>query len=162
MTCEAKRRSLRCAIMSPGSFEPRPWRAPRSRRSIEGAVREDTRKSCGGKKMTDQQAPKSNPIRDSKNRVKLGVFATNGNGAAFTFHPDRYHCTWDSNVRLAQKAEKLGFEAFVSAAHWKAFGGDDHYSGDLMETFTWAGAVAAVTEHIGVISTVHVTVNHPV
>ena len=66
--------------------------------------------------------PKSNPIRDSKNRVKLGVFATNGNGAAFTFHPDRYHSTWDSNVRLAQKAEKLEFEGFVSAAHWKSFG----------------------------------------
>jgi FMNH2-dependent dimethyl sulfone monooxygenase len=43
-----------------------------------------------------------------------------------------------------------------------AAGGDDHYSGDLMETFTWAGAVAAVTERIGIISTVHVTVNHPV
>jgi len=105
---------------------------------------------------------KSNPIRDSKNRVKLGVFATNGNGAAFTFHPDRFNCTWDANLRLAQKAEKLGFEGFVSAAHWKSFGGDGHYSGDLMETFTWAGAVAAVTERIGIISTVHVTLNHPV
>jgi alkanesulfonate monooxygenase SsuD/methylene tetrahydromethanopterin reductase-like flavin-dependent oxidoreductase (luciferase family) len=112
--------------------------------------------------MIDRQAPKSNPIRDSKNRVKLGVFATNGNGAAFTFHPDRFKCTWEANTRLAQKAEKLGFEGFVSAAHWKAFGGDDHYSGDLMETFTWAGAVAAVTERIGIISTVHVTLNHPV
>jgi dimethylsulfone monooxygenase len=112
--------------------------------------------------VTDRKAPVSNPIRDSKNRIKLGVFATNGNGAAFTFHPDRFKCTWDANVRLAQKAEKLGFEGFVSAAHWKSFGGDDHYSGDLMETFTWAGAVAAVTERIGVISTVHVTLNHPV
>jgi FMNH2-dependent dimethyl sulfone monooxygenase len=112
--------------------------------------------------MTIQQAPKSNPIRDSKNRIKLGVFATNGNGAAFTFHPDRFKSTWDANARLAQKADKLGFEAFVSAAHWKSFGGDGHYSGDLMETFTWAGAVAAVTERIGIISTVHVTVNHPV
>jgi alkanesulfonate monooxygenase SsuD/methylene tetrahydromethanopterin reductase-like flavin-dependent oxidoreductase (luciferase family) len=35
-----------------------------------------------------------------------------------------------------------------------AAGGDDHYSGDLMETFTWAGAVAAVTERIGIVSTV--------
>jgi dimethylsulfone monooxygenase len=32
-----------------------------------------------------------------------------------------------------------------------AAGGDDHYRGDLMETFTWAGAVAAVTERIGII-----------
>ena len=39
--------------------------------------------------------------------------------------------------------------------------GDDHYSGDWMETFTWAGAVAAVRT-LGIISTVHLTVNHPV
>ena len=106
--------------------------------------------------------PKSNPIRDSKNRIKLGVFGINGNGAAFTFHPDRFKCTWDANVRLAQKAEQLGFEGFVSAAHWKSFGGDDHYSGDLMETFAWAGAVAAITERIGIISTIHLTLIHPV
>jgi dimethylsulfone monooxygenase len=112
--------------------------------------------------MTDRVVPKSNPIRDSKNRVKLGVFGINGNGAAFTFHPDRFKCTWDANVRLAKKAEGLGLEGFVSAAHWKSFGGDDHYSGDLMETFAWAGAVAAVTERIGIISTIHVTLIHPV
>ena len=112
--------------------------------------------------MSDHAIRKSNPMRDSRNRIKLGVFGINGNGAAFTFHPDRYQCTWDSNVRLAQKAEKLGFEGFVSAAHWKSFGGDDHYSGDLMETFAWAGAVAAVTERIGIISTIHVTLIHPV
>ena len=112
--------------------------------------------------MVDRKAPTSNPIRDSKNRIKLGVFGINGNGAAFTFHPDRFKCTWEANVRLARKAEELGFEAFVSAAHWKSFGGDDHYSGDLMETFAWAGAVSAVTERIGIISTVHVTLNHPV
>lgn len=112
--------------------------------------------------MTDPTVPKSNPIRDSNNRIKLGVFGINGNGAAFTFHPDRFRCTWDANVRLAQKAEKLGFEAFVSAAHWKSFGGDDHYSGDLMETFSWAGAVAAITKRIGIISTIHVTLIHPV
>jgi alkanesulfonate monooxygenase SsuD/methylene tetrahydromethanopterin reductase-like flavin-dependent oxidoreductase (luciferase family) len=112
--------------------------------------------------MTDRNARKPNPVRDSNNRIKLGVFGINGNGAAFTFHPDRFKCTWDANVRLAHKAEKLGFEAFVSAAHWKSFGGDDHYSGDLMETFSWAGAVAAITERIGIISTIHVTLIHPV
>lgn len=112
--------------------------------------------------MIDSKSPKSNPIRDSKNRIKLGVFGINGNGAALTFHPDRYQCTWDSNLRLAEMAEELGFEAFVSAAHWKSFGGDGHYSGDLMETFTWAGAVAAVTRRIGIISTLHVTLIHPV
>lgn len=112
--------------------------------------------------MSAQSNPKPNPIRDSRNRIKLGVFGINGNGAAFTFHPDRFQCSWDANVRLAQKAEALGFEAFVSAAHWKSFGGDGHYSGDLMETFSWAGGIAAVTERIGIISTLHVTLMHPV
>ena len=112
--------------------------------------------------MIDRMTSQRNPVRESKNRIKFGVFGINGNGAAFTFHPDRFKCTWDANVRLAQKAEELGFEAFVSAAHWKSFGGDDHYSGDLMETFTWAGAVAAITERIGIISTIHVTLIHPV
>ena len=111
--------------------------------------------------MSDKKAPTPNQLRNS-NRMKLGVFGTNGNGAAFTFHPDRFQCSWDANVRLAQKADRLGFEAFVSAARWKAFGGDGHYSGDLMETFSWAGAVAAVTERISVISTLHVTLIHPV
>lgn len=112
--------------------------------------------------MNDQNGAKPNPIRDSPNRIKLGIFGINGNGAAFTHHPDRFDGSWDANVRLAQKAEALGIEAFVSAAHWKAIGGDGHYSGDLMETFTWAGAVAAVTRNISVITTLHLTLNHPV
>lgn len=116
----------------------------------------------GAGKLSDQNPPKPNPVRDSKNKVKLAVFAINGQGAAFTFHPDRFDGSWDANVRLAKMADKLGFEAFVSAAHWKSFGGDGHYSGDLMETFTWAGGIAAVTEQIAPISTVHLTLNNPV
>jgi dimethylsulfone monooxygenase len=112
--------------------------------------------------MTDIKASKPNLILTSNNRLKLGVFGTNGPGAAFTFHPDRFEATWDANLRLAKKADALGLEAFVSAAHWKAFGGDGHYSGDLWETFTWAGAVSAVTERISVISTLHVTLIPPI
>ena len=111
--------------------------------------------------MTYNGAPNLNPFRNA-NRLKLGIFGTNGNGAAFTFHPDRFKNSWDANVRLAQKADRLGLESFVSAARWKAFGGDGHYSGDLWETFSWAAAIAAVTKRISVISTVHVTLIHPV
>jgi FMNH2-dependent dimethyl sulfone monooxygenase len=108
-----------------------------------------------------QQKTKSNPMFTSKNKIKLGVFGLNGAGAAFTFHHDRYNGEWDSQVRVAQKADRMGIEAVVSAAHWKAFGGDGHYSGDLMETFTWAGAMAAVTENIALISTLHLTLIPP-
>ena len=119
-----------------------PW-AVRSSGSTEMVLQ--ARKNSrvyNGATMTDPKASKSNPIRDSTNRVRLGVFATNGNGAAFTFHPDRFKCTWDANVRLAQKAEKLGLEGFVSAAHWKSFGGDDHYSGDLAPLFSMARRIS--------------------
>jgi hypothetical protein len=67
-------------------------------------------------KLSDQKPPKPNPVRDSKNKVKLAVFAINGQGAAFTFHPDRFDGSWDANVRLAKMADKLGFEAFVSSS----------------------------------------------
>lgn len=104
---------------------------------------------------------KPNQLRNA-NRLKLGVFGTNGNGAAFTHHPDRFKSSWAANARLARKADRLGLEAFVSAARWKAFGGDGHYSGDLMETFAWGGGIAALTERISIISTLHVTLIHPV
>lgn len=111
--------------------------------------------------MRVQKTSKANPLLTSKNKVKLGVFGFNGAGAAFTFHSDRYDGDWQSQVRVAQKADRMGIEAVVSAAHWKSFGGDGHYSGDLMETFTWAGAMAAVTENVAVISTLHLTLIPP-
>lgn len=111
--------------------------------------------------MPDSTVHKPNLLLASKNKVKLGVFGLNGPGAAFTLHPDRYKGEWDSQVRVARKADRMGIEAVVSAAHWKAFGGDGHYSGDLMETFTWAGGIAASTENIAVISTLHLTLIQP-
>lgn len=101
-----------------------------------------------------------NPMR-GPNKLKLGVFGING-GAAFTNHPDRYVATWESNVRVAKMADKLGIEGLVSASRWKPFAKDGHYSGDLFETFTWAAAAAAVTERICVMSTVHLPVVHPI
>lgn len=111
--------------------------------------------------MTDRPSPPTNPLRNS-NRLKLGVFGTNGPGASFTNHPDRFSNSWDKNVRLAQLADSLGLESFVSASRWKAFSRDGHYSGDLWETFTWAAGIAAVTKRICVMSTVHVTIVNPI
>lgn len=95
------------------------------------------------------------------NKLKLAVFGFNG-GAAFTNHPDRYVPTWDSNVRIAQMADQLGLEGAISASRWKAFGADGHYSGDLFETLTWAAGIAAVTKRLCVMSTVHLSVVHPI
>lgn len=112
--------------------------------------------------MSDRRAPNPNPLRDGTNRIKLGVFATNGTGGAFTHHPDRFNGDWQAQVRLAKKADALGIEGFVSASRWRPFGGDWHYSGDFMETYSWAAAIAASTEKLCVMSTVHMTIMHPV
>ncbi|MDP9896860.1 alkanesulfonate monooxygenase SsuD/methylene tetrahydromethanopterin reductase-like flavin-dependent oxidoreductase (luciferase family) [Variovorax boronicumulans] len=97
----------------------------------------------------------------SSNKLKLAVFGFNG-GAAFTNHPDRYRPTWESNVRIAQMADRMGMEGAISASRWKAFARDGHYSGDLYETFTWAAGIAAVTKRLCVMSTVHLSVMHPI
>jgi alkanesulfonate monooxygenase SsuD/methylene tetrahydromethanopterin reductase-like flavin-dependent oxidoreductase (luciferase family) len=110
----------------------------------------------------EKLAANPNPFRDSWNKVKLGVFAVNGPGAAFTHHPDRFKSTWETQVRLAQMTDALGFEGFVSASRWKPFGGDGHYSGDYLETYSWAAGIAAVTKRVCVMSTVHMTILHPV
>jgi FMNH2-dependent dimethyl sulfone monooxygenase len=109
----------------------------------------------------DDNVIKSNPIRDSPNKLKLSIFGVNGGGAAFTFHPDRFSGDWNSIARLAKRADQLGIEGFVSASRWRAFGGDGHYSGDVMDTFAWAGAIAAITERISIISTVPVSLINP-
>jgi FMNH2-dependent dimethyl sulfone monooxygenase len=110
--------------------------------------------------MSNDVLSNRNPMRGS-NRLKLGVFGVNG-GAAFTNHPDRFQATWDNNARIAKMADRLGIEALVSASRWKAFAKDNHYSGDLLETFTWAAAAAAITERISIMSTVHLSVVHPI
>jgi dimethylsulfone monooxygenase len=103
----------------------------------------------------------NNPMLSSSNKLKLAVFGFNG-GAAFTNHPDRYVPTWESNVRIAQMADNLGIEGAISASRWKPFAKDGHYSGDLFETFTWAAGIAAVTKRLCVMSTVHLSVIHPI
>jgi alkanesulfonate monooxygenase SsuD/methylene tetrahydromethanopterin reductase-like flavin-dependent oxidoreductase (luciferase family) len=110
--------------------------------------------------MTQGVPSIQNPMQNS-NRLKLGVFGING-GAAFTNHPDRFAASWENNARIAKMADRLGIEALVSASRWKPFGKDGHYSGDLYETFTWTAAAAAVTERICVMSTVHLSVIHPI
>lgn len=106
------------------------------------------------------QAVSQNPLLND-NKLKLGLFSINGTGAAYTNHPDRFDPTWPNTKRLAQLADGLGLEVLLSFARWKPFGGDGNASGLTLDPVSWAGAVAAVTEHIAVVSTMHVSVNHP-
>jgi len=104
---------------------------------------------------------KPHPLKGS-NRLKLGVFSTNADGGlAITTVEDRWSAGWDDNVTAAQIADRAGIEFMLPIARWKGFGGRTKVREWSFETFTWAAALAALTEQIGLFMTVHVPVMHP-
>jgi len=106
--------------------------------------------------------PKPNPIRGA-NRMKLGIMASNcSGGSTVTTAPEAWPMTWPDNVRLAQMADRAGFEALLPVGRWKGYGGPSNFNNRTFETFTWAAGIAAVTERIAVLSTVHAPLVHPV
>src|SRR5699024_11779228 len=76
--------------------------------------------------------------------------------------PSTYEVTWDHTVQIAQKADKLGFEAMVPIARYKGMGGESNFNGENFETHTWAAGLAQATEDIMLFSTIHVPAKHPV
>ncbi len=111
--------------------------------------------------MSTQLSAALNPLLND-NKLKLGLFSINGTGIAATNHPDRFDPSWTNVRALAQLADRLGLEVLLSFARWKPFGGDASASGLTLDPVAWAAAVAAVTERIAVISTMHTAIMHPV
>ena len=97
------------------------------------------------------------------NAFKLGVFSTNADGGlALTTVPERWPATWPDNVAAAQIADEAGLDFFLPIARWAGFGGKTRVREWSFETFTWAAGIAALTKRIGIFSTVHVPLVHPV
>ena len=97
------------------------------------------------------------------NRFKLGVFAANADGGlTLTRAPERWRARWPDIVRLAQMADRAGFEFFLPIARWKGFGGATNSREWSFETLTFAAALAGATERIALFATVHVPMVHPV
>ncbi len=104
---------------------------------------------------------KRHPLK-GPNRLKLGVFSTNADGGlAITAVEERWKARWDDNVTAAQIADRAGLEFMLPIARWKGFGGQTKAREWSFETFTWAAALAALTERIALFMTVHVPVMHP-
>ena len=58
------------------------------------------------------------------NRLKLGVFAMNcSKGCAITTAPQAHALNWQSNISIAQEADRGGFELLVPIGRWRGFGG---------------------------------------
>ncbi len=97
------------------------------------------------------------------NPFKLGVFAENADGGlALTTVPERWRADWDDIAAAAQMADRAGLEFILPIARWKGYGGETDARGKSFETLTHGAGLAALTQRIGIFSTVHVPLVHPV
>ena len=97
------------------------------------------------------------------NRFKLGLFSINADGGlTLTRVPERWPARWDEIVAVTRMAEAAGLESVLPIARWKGFGGVTNSREWSFETLTFAAALAGATDRIGLFSTVHVPVVHPV
>ena len=103
------------------------------------------------------------PIIGSPNTFKLACFSQNiGGGLLMTDVDGPPKAVWSEQVRIAQLADRVGFDALVPLARWRGHGGKTNPQHRSFETFTWAAGMAAVTDQINVFATVHVPTVHPV
>ena len=104
----------------------------------------------------------TNPMMNA-NRFKLGLFSINADGGtAFTKVENRWRAEWGEIETLARTADAAGLEFILPIARWKGYGGETSVRGASFETLTHAAALAAITRHIAIFSTVHVPLVHPV
>ena len=91
--------------------------------------------------------------RALKQPLLLGLFL-NLQDIHFSDLPSSSTWTFDYNAEIVRKADKLGFELAFSRTQWLPKGG---YDGEAsLDSFTALGAMAAITQNIMLISTIHV------
>lgn len=87
--------------------------------------------------------------------MDLGVFMPiANNGWIMSKGAPQYAPTFRLNADIARTAEAIGFDFVLSQSKWKGFGGATRFWDDTLESFTLTGALAAVTERIGLIASV--------
>jgi alkanesulfonate monooxygenase SsuD/methylene tetrahydromethanopterin reductase-like flavin-dependent oxidoreductase (luciferase family) len=103
------------------------------------------------------------PMRDSKNRLKLGTFSANcSGGMAVTKVNERWDNSWENNLQLVKQCDDAGLEFMLPIARWIGYGGETDFHGNVLETVTWAAGLAAHSKRIQVFATVHTAFNHPI
>jgi len=96
------------------------------------------------------------------NRMKLGVMAFNcSHGSTITTVPEAWMLNWPDTKEIVQAVDRSGMELVLPVGRWRGYGGPSDFNNATYEAFTWASAVGALTEYLGVISTVHVPLAHP-
>jgi alkanesulfonate monooxygenase SsuD/methylene tetrahydromethanopterin reductase-like flavin-dependent oxidoreductase (luciferase family) len=93
----------------------------------------------------------------------LGLFSANTeSGLAITTAPERWHATWENNLRLAALADEAGIDFLLPVARWTDWGADTDFHRSVLDPLVWATGLLARTRRIRVFSTVHTAFHHPV
>ena len=110
-----------------------------------------------------QERPVSdNPLYNT-NKMKIGIIAMNcSHGSTITTAENAWEMNWPDTKEVAVMADKAGFEVLLPVARWKGYGGPTNFNNRTFETFSWAAAVAAITDYSCIFSTTHVPLIHPV
>jgi alkanesulfonate monooxygenase SsuD/methylene tetrahydromethanopterin reductase-like flavin-dependent oxidoreductase (luciferase family) len=99
----------------------------------------------------------------SPNRLKLAVFCANvQRGTTHSKAPGTLRITWDDVSRIARAVDASGIEAIIPLAQWKKLDFDGAEGERVLEPFTWAAGIAAITQRVQILSTCHIPLYHPV
>jgi alkanesulfonate monooxygenase SsuD/methylene tetrahydromethanopterin reductase-like flavin-dependent oxidoreductase (luciferase family) len=104
-----------------------------------------------------------NALLTSPNKLKLGLFGTNG-VPGMTTVPEAWKAEWSKVVEVAKMADQAGLEASLGWARWKGplAGVPDIGMATALDPFAWAAGLSQVTSYTTHIATVHGTLLHPV
>ncbi|MFF7710881.1 LLM class flavin-dependent oxidoreductase [Pseudomonas sp. NPDC007930] len=105
--------------------------------------------------------PATSPLHEAlRQPLLLGLFLPIHNGGwTMSAYPRETDWTFDYNAALTRSAEALGLDLVFGPAHWLpkgGFGGEMRYRETALDALMSAAGLAAVTERIVLISTVHV------
>lgn len=101
------------------------------------------------------------PLLD-RNGLKLGLFGANcSSGMTVTTVDDRWHASWEDNLRMAKVADEVRIDFILPIARWIGYGGDTNFHGGVLDPVALASAMLACTERLVVFATIHTAFNHP-
>lgn len=110
-----------------------------------------------------ESVPAGRAMLGSGNRLKLGLFGYNcSNGLSLSTAETGFGASWDETLAISRQADEIGMDLLIPIARWRGLGGDTDPFRHSFETMTWAAGIAAATERISVVSTLHLPLTHPV
>ena len=103
------------------------------------------------------------PILNDENRFKLALFCVNtARGTTMSLDTTGLvKVSWDESVRICQRADRAGIDAVIPLARWRNVPRIRAEFDRVYETFTWAAAIAALTDRIQVFATFHTPLYPP-